>query len=62
MVCRGPPMKPLIAAVEGFALAGGCEIAIASDLSVAGQAARFGLSEVALIVSFLSTLVTLRVN
>ena len=41
-----PPRKPLIAAVEGYALAGGCEIAIASDLVVAGESAKFGLPEV----------------
>ncbi|HEX9991847.1 MAG TPA: crotonase/enoyl-CoA hydratase family protein [Acidimicrobiales bacterium] len=38
--------KPLIAAVDGPALAGGCEIAIACDLIVASTAARFGLPEV----------------
>ncbi|GAA4475010.1 crotonase/enoyl-CoA hydratase family protein [Rhodococcus olei] len=41
-----PPRKPLIAAVEGYALAGGCEIAIASDLVVAAETAKFGLPEV----------------
>src|SRR5829696_5401191 len=38
--------KPLIAAVDGPALAGGCEIALACDLVVASTAARFGLPEV----------------
>jgi enoyl-CoA hydratase len=38
--------KPLIAAVDGPALAGGCEIALACDLVVASTQARFGLPEV----------------
>ena len=38
--------KPLIAAVEGSAIAGGTEILQATDLRVAGRSARFGVSEV----------------
>ncbi len=37
--------KPLIAAVEGPAVAGGTEILQATDIRVAGQSARFGISE-----------------
>ena len=39
---------PVIAAVEGFALAGGCELAILSDFIVAGETAVFGVPETTL--------------
>jgi len=45
-IIETPPKKPLIAAVEGFALAGGFEIALACDLIVAADNAQFGLPEV----------------
>jgi enoyl-CoA hydratase len=38
--------KPLIAAIEGFALAGGMEIALSCDLIVAARGARMGIPEV----------------
>jgi enoyl-CoA hydratase len=41
-----PPVKPLIAAVEGYALAGGTEVALATDLIVAAKDAEFGIPEV----------------
>ncbi|MFZ2177311.1 MAG: crotonase/enoyl-CoA hydratase family protein [Rhodococcus sp. (in: high G+C Gram-positive bacteria)] len=43
---EAPPTKPLIAAVEGWALAGGCELALSADLIVASRQAKFGLPEV----------------
>jgi len=41
-----PPRKPVIAAVEGYALAGGTEMVLATDLIVASREAKFGIPEV----------------
>jgi enoyl-CoA hydratase len=42
---EAPPKKPLIAAVDGYALAGGFEVMLACDLIVANKDAKFGIPE-----------------
>jgi enoyl-CoA hydratase len=43
---EAPPKKPLIAAVDGYALAGGFEVMLACDMTVANRDAKFGIPEV----------------
>jgi enoyl-CoA hydratase len=45
-IVQRPPEKPIIAAVEGFAVAGGFEVALACDLIVAARDAKLGIPEV----------------
>lgn len=45
-IAAEPPVKPMISAVEGFALAGGFELALSGDLIVAAHDAQFGIPEV----------------
>ncbi|CAA9526626.1 MAG: Enoyl-CoA hydratase [uncultured Solirubrobacteraceae bacterium] len=45
-ITRQGPRKPIIAAIEGFAVAGGLEVALACDLLVAAAGARLGIPEV----------------
>jgi len=45
-IVQRPPAKPLIAAIEGFAVAGGLEVALSCDLIVAAAGAKLGIPEV----------------
>ncbi|MEU9890825.1 crotonase/enoyl-CoA hydratase family protein [Sphaerisporangium sp. NPDC051011] len=44
-ITEQPPRKPIVAAVEGYALAGGFELVLSCDIVVAAQDAKFGLPE-----------------
>jgi enoyl-CoA hydratase/carnithine racemase len=46
-ICKRFPLyKPVIGAINGFAVAGGLELALVCDILVAGESAKFGLTEV----------------
>src|SRR4051812_38757976 len=45
-IAQRPPEKPIVAAIEGFAVAGGFEVALACDLIVAARDAKVGIPEV----------------
>jgi enoyl-CoA hydratase len=44
-ITQRPPRKPLIAAIEGYALAGGLEVALSCDVIVAARDSRLGIPE-----------------
>ncbi|MEO3811734.1 crotonase/enoyl-CoA hydratase family protein [Sphaerisporangium sp. B11E5] len=44
-ITENPPKKPVVAAVEGYALAGGFELVLSCDIVVASEEAKFGLPE-----------------
>jgi enoyl-CoA hydratase len=44
-ITQRPPRKPMIAAIEGYALAGGLEVALSCDVIVAARDARLGIPE-----------------
>ncbi|GGS88648.1 enoyl CoA dehydratase/isomerase [Planobispora rosea] len=44
-IVEAPPKKPIVAAIEGYALAGGFELALSCDIIVASEEAKFGLPE-----------------